>query len=207
MGGKYVEGNVVSVEVTACDKQTANHVMWHYANWCLWGREEDKLAWSGLAGFLGKEEIVQEKQKLGAKLGGRKNKESGHIKNLGETYGKKAMSPGGWLYENRHEYGTRGGMAATITGVGIHAMSREEKSEAGRLGGQRGGQKGGNTNKENKTGVCGIPPEEHSKRMSSTNKQKWVCPECGYVSNARRVNRHMGEEHNLPKEAKQKMVG
>ena len=60
MGGEYTEGNVISVEVTACNQSTANHVMWHYANWALWGKTEDFLAWKGLSGFYGKEEIIQE---------------------------------------------------------------------------------------------------------------------------------------------------
>ena len=52
VGGTYVEGNVVSVSVT-------QHTMWHFANWQLWGREEDRLAWRGLAGIVGKEEIIR----------------------------------------------------------------------------------------------------------------------------------------------------
>lgn len=65
MGGEYVEGNVISVEVTRCGKNTANHVMWHYANWCLHGKEEDRIAYRGLSGYYGKEDIVEELIKLG----------------------------------------------------------------------------------------------------------------------------------------------
>jgi len=71
MGGKYVEGNVISVEVTACNKQTANHVMWHYANWGLWGKHEDKIAWKGLAGFWDKEEIIRESLRAGGSVVGK----------------------------------------------------------------------------------------------------------------------------------------
>jgi hypothetical protein len=71
----------------------------------------------------------------------------------------------------------------------------------------RAGKISGQLHKERRTGVCGIPPEEHSKRMSETNKQKWICPECGYANIARHVNKHMAEEHNLPKTSKKKMVG
>jgi hypothetical protein len=67
MGGEYVEGNVISVEVTNCNQSTANHVMWHYANWNLWGREEDFLAWRGLAGFYSKEEIIEEIHRVNGK--------------------------------------------------------------------------------------------------------------------------------------------
>ena len=56
--------------------------------------------------------------------------------------------------------------------------------------------------KERKTGVCAIPPEEHSRRMSETNRQKWQCPECGLIGNSKQINAHMAAEHNLDKKAK-----
>lgn len=60
MGGEYTEDNVISVEVTGCDKDTANHAMWHYANWRLWGNHEDKVAWRALAGFYDKEDLISD---------------------------------------------------------------------------------------------------------------------------------------------------
>jgi len=60
VGGTYVEGNVVTVSVT-------QHAMWHFANWQLWEREEDRIAWKGLSGIIGKEELVLSAQKLGNK--------------------------------------------------------------------------------------------------------------------------------------------
>jgi hypothetical protein len=48
----------------------------------------------------------------------------------------------------------------------------------------KNGKKSGTKHKENKTGVCGISPEEHSKRASITNSQKWRCLETGHISNA-----------------------
>jgi len=65
MGGEYTEENVISVEVTQCDKNTANHVMWHYANWCLHRKKEDEIAYRGLSGYYGKEEVIEELVKLG----------------------------------------------------------------------------------------------------------------------------------------------
>lgn len=59
MGGEYVEGNTILVNVCQCDTNRASHAMWHFANWKLWGNEEDRLAWKGLAGFLNKEEIIE----------------------------------------------------------------------------------------------------------------------------------------------------
>ena len=73
MGGEYVEGNVISVEVIACDKQTANHVMWHFATWQLWGRKEDEIAWKGLAGYYNKEEMIKEIMRVNGKRAGLRN--------------------------------------------------------------------------------------------------------------------------------------
>lgn len=223
MGGEYVEKNVISVEVTECDKQTANHVMWHYANWQLFGREADLLAWRGLSGYYSKEEIIQKKLALGGKISGERNKEIGHIQSLGREYGAKAMTPGGWLYENRKTYGLLGYQAGIAKpenrltreervelarriyaeGKGLASMTKIERQEIGKRTGKISGQK----HKQDKTGVCGIPPEEHSKRMSETNKQKWVCPDCGFIGNAKTVNKHILDEHNLPKNSKLKFQG
>jgi hypothetical protein len=77
MGGEYTKENTVEVDVVACNQTTANHAMWHYANWSLWGRIEDKMAWLGLAGYAGKEEVIKEMHKEGVKRAietNRKNK-------------------------------------------------------------------------------------------------------------------------------------
>ena len=225
MGGEYVKENVILVEVTECDKQTANHVMWHYANWQLWGKEEDLLAWKGLSGYYSKEDIIQRKLALGGKISGEANRDSGHIQGIGQEYGAKATSPGGWLYENRVEYAKLGGAAVkdhklgifSLTsedfreialrnhknGIGLAGMSTEDKRRAC----QRGGISSGEKHKQNKTGVCGIHPEEHSRRMSKTNTQRWKCPVCEYVNIARHVNKHMLNEHNLPGNCKLKTEG
>jgi len=47
--------------------------MWHYANWLLWGREEDRIAWKGLTGQIGKDEIIKEKCSVSGKKNGKAN--------------------------------------------------------------------------------------------------------------------------------------
>lgn len=83
LGGDYQEGNVLEVNVTKCDKNTANHAMWHYANWLLWGNREDFIAWKGLAGFYSKEEIINEVMELARMKIDRKK--------LGDTLKKKFL--------------------------------------------------------------------------------------------------------------------
>jgi hypothetical protein len=53
MGGTDEKSNLVKVTVT-------QHAMFHYCNWKLWGNKEDWLAWRGLTGEIGKEEIIHE---------------------------------------------------------------------------------------------------------------------------------------------------
>lgn len=72
-GGEYVEGNVIVVEVTECNQQTANHAMWHYAEWRLWGKAEDQLAWKGLAGHYDKEEVILERLRINGRNAGLRN--------------------------------------------------------------------------------------------------------------------------------------
>jgi hypothetical protein len=188
--------------------------MWHFANWCLYSKEEDRVAYRGLSGYYSKEEIIEER----LRLAGQMHVESGHIQEIGKINGKRAMSPGGWLYMNRIEYGRLGyksGIGKSENrltgeqlselakktwreGKGLAALTPEQRSEIGKRAGEIGGQ----VNRENKTGVCGIPPEEHSKRMSETNRQKWQCPECGIIGNAKQINAHMAAEHHLDKKAK-----
>jgi hypothetical protein len=38
------------------------HAMWHYAEWLRKGNRNDYLAWRGLSGYMGKEEIIRELQ-------------------------------------------------------------------------------------------------------------------------------------------------
>lgn len=50
-GGTNNRSNLVSLTVT-------QHAMWHYAEWQLNRCEYDKLAWMGLSGMIGKENII-----------------------------------------------------------------------------------------------------------------------------------------------------
>ena len=108
MGGKYIPENTVKVEVSRCSKNTATHPMWHYANWLLWGREEDRIAWKGLAGHLGTEELLLEACSRGGKKaskinllpkcrenGGRGGKKSGSEsgRKNGANNGRKNSKP------------------------------------------------------------------------------------------------------------------
>lgn len=120
MGGEYIEGNVIEVEVTQCDRQTANHTMWHFANWQLWRKEGDRVAWKTLSGYYSKEDAIhamsmegsrksgrlaresgqilkiatKESTRKGGEITGRRNKELGHIQKVGREQGRKNAESG-----------------------------------------------------------------------------------------------------------------
>jgi hypothetical protein len=52
-GGTDDLSNLVEVSVT-------QHAMFHYCNWQLWGDKRDFIAWKGLVGEIGKEEIINQ---------------------------------------------------------------------------------------------------------------------------------------------------
>ena len=50
-GGSDFAENIVELTVT-------QHAMWHFAEWQRKGLWQDKIAWQGLAGIIGKEEAI-----------------------------------------------------------------------------------------------------------------------------------------------------
>jgi len=61
-GGTDDPVNLVEVSIT-------QHAMFHYCNWKLWGDKRDWLAWKGLSGEIGKEEIIKELRSEGSRKG------------------------------------------------------------------------------------------------------------------------------------------
>jgi hypothetical protein len=61
-GGTDEKSNLVKVTVT-------QHAMFHYCNWKLWGNKEDWLAWRGLTGEIGKEEMVHKLRMIASEKG------------------------------------------------------------------------------------------------------------------------------------------
>jgi len=61
-GGTNDPSNLVEVSVT-------QHAMFHYCNWQLWGDKRDWLAWKGLTGEVGREDIIKQLRLEGSKKG------------------------------------------------------------------------------------------------------------------------------------------
>lgn len=67
-GGSDDPSNLVEVSVV-------QHAMWHFCNFQLWGEPEDRLAWRGLSGAIGKEEALKERMRIGSYKAAKKAKE------------------------------------------------------------------------------------------------------------------------------------
>lgn len=82
-GGQDIAENIIEVTVT-------QHAMFHYCNWSLWKDDRDRLAWKGLVGEIGKEEIIRELRSIGAKKASRPHIHTEEHKKLLLEVGKKA---------------------------------------------------------------------------------------------------------------------
>lgn len=61
-GGSDKPSNLIKLTVT-------QHAMFHYCNWQLWNDKRDWLAWHGLIGEIGREEIIHELRLIGSAKG------------------------------------------------------------------------------------------------------------------------------------------
>jgi hypothetical protein len=67
-GGTDDEWNLTPpIEPARCEDGWSSHAIFHFCEWQLWGLRDDFLAWKGLAGFLGKEEIIEQLMEEGRK--------------------------------------------------------------------------------------------------------------------------------------------
>jgi hypothetical protein len=182
MGGKYEPGNVIAVEITACNKTTANHVMWHYANWQLHGKEEDKLAYKGLSGFYSKEEIIFQQLSAAGKMGGKNavatNRANGtgyfHDPKIHSANGKKAAE----LKVGCHAPGmaAKGANRTVELKVGVHARPAEQMTADGLKG----------VLKQREEGTGRYSSECQSKLGkkggAATSSQRWQCLVTDHIS-------------------------
>lgn len=90
-GGSDDPGNLI--ELTIEEHAEAHRLLFEQYN-----REEDRLAWLGLSGQVGKEEIILEAIRIGARKSGRNNVTSGHLLSIasmgGKVGGKVAVETG-----------------------------------------------------------------------------------------------------------------
>jgi hypothetical protein len=184
MGGGYTSENTIEVEVSQCSKSTATHPMWHFANWQLWGKEEDRLAWRGLTGYLGKEEIIREKCSISGKkntnydaMNAHPNTQAARVR-CGEE-SARVMNSHPNTKENRSSLVVLNGQKTGPENV--KKMASHPNSKVGRVKGALSIQ--------NMPGVV----ENRKIQGKSTcenllNKKVWKCTVTGYVSTAGGLN-------------------
>lgn len=96
------------------------------------GDEKDLLAYKCLMGYLNKEEIIEERIKLGGKTQGKRNAESGHMKRI-----QKMSDPAA--------AGRKGGNATIASGKGSFGNTEERlksASKGGKTQGKRNAESG-----------------------------------------------------------------
>jgi hypothetical protein len=142
-GGLDIKENLVEVSVT-------QHAMFHYCNWCLWKDDRDKLAWKGLTGEIGKEEIIRELRSIGGKKANREHiyteKHIALLKEVGKKYQRIATEASKSPYAIRkkketlakinHQQGTKNSQYGTMwitdgTKKGSYKIKRGDKIPAG----------------------------------------------------------------------------
>lgn len=154
MGGKYSENNVIRVEVVNCNMHTANHIMWHYANWLLWGNWEDFIASKALAGYYSKEEIIQEamrmaREKIDRKAIGKALRKKFNdnpelreerSKQIKEAFERLESSDPGWREKRRKAIAKGGGWLKGLNTRRLKGMGMFDKDWQREMG-ARGGRK------------------------------------------------------------------
>lgn len=173
MGGEYVEGNVISVS-------PLQHSMWHWANYFLYKKPEDKVAARALAGVIGKEELIKQACILGGKnaaaaLNAHPNTKKNRSE-IGKRVGKKTVKLMN-SHPNTVEGRVRGGKNVKL----------EDRIRGGRkgglIGGSKGGKIGGNRNTE-------LQQSTRKNNANKLNSQKWVSLADGFMSTAAGVSHH-----------------
>jgi hypothetical protein len=142
-GGLDIKENLVEISVT-------QHAMFHYCNWCLWKDDRDRLAWKGLSGEIGKEEIIRELRSMGGKKANREHiyteKHIALLKEVGRKYQRIATeaskSPDAirkkkeTLAKINHQQGTKNSQYGTMwitdgTKKGSYKIKRGDKIPSG----------------------------------------------------------------------------
>lgn len=146
-GGCYTSDNTIEAPTSLCNKETALHPMWHYANWRLWGKKEDFCAWKGLSAQIEKREIID----LMMREGSRRSVEV-----------RRNRGTGFWDPEVQR----RGGSAAIKKHI---EENPNYQSDVGKRGGKKCAQE--------KIGFCGLSFEERSKQSRKVSSKLYVDPD------------------------------
>jgi hypothetical protein len=142
--------------------------------------------------------LTKEELSENGKIGGKRGFETMYNNQIG------IFSP--TYKEKRSEYGVKNGNYMYENKLGIHKLTFEELSEAGKVGYVNGlgklstektsenGKKGGKKCKELKRGIFSLTPEQRSenakKSAKKVNSQRWMCEETGFITTSGPLTRY-----------------
>lgn len=183
-GGTDEDSNKIKVEVVACNKTTQCHAMWHFCEWQLYGLKEDYLAWKGLCGFMGREEVIYELQEKGRAKGRR----------LAFETNKKLLSEGRHNFQVFHEKA----MTSLRLSLADKAAKGEHPFQDPEYRHRRASQ---DSQKQKELMLSGQHPFQRedvlekrkkicSKSKSEQNSKKIKCPHCGKEGGATNMKRY-----------------
>ena len=182
LGGEYTSENVVELSVL-------QHAMWHFASWQLWGRKEDEIAWRGLAGIVGREEVVKE----ATKMGGRKTQEChpeqfrdnmDKARDLNPNLDREARDKACTLHPDMMRRGGKRG------GKKTHEAHPEMASQRGKRTHELHPEMARHRGRRMHELHPEIASENGRKMAEKSNKQKWECLVTGKISNSGGLTSH-----------------
>lgn len=193
-GGTDAKSNLVKVTVI-------QHAMFHYCNWQLWGDDYDRLAWRGLTGEIGREELIHELRMIGSRKGiaamkeknsylmendpefAERKRESakraqpqGVVAALSENSRKKRIDSFNNIEHQKGEKNSQYGTMWITNGEENRKIPNSEDIPEGFWAGRTSPPVRDKLN-----------PEELEARRGSANRlnsQKWMCLETGHISTA-----------------------
>ena len=143
------------------------------------GRWQDKLAWLGLSGMIGKEEIIKEIQRENGRINGSKSSNSA------------------WLTGRPKSEETKRKISKTLTGR-VQSQSTKDKRAESHRGQKRSQEARDNISKSQKGKLLS---EDHKRKLakSAKNRPKVACPHCGKYGDISMMKRwHFDKCKHLP---------
>jgi hypothetical protein len=160
--------------------------LFHYCEWKLWGKNQDYLAWKGLSGFLGKEDIIDTLMEEGRKKGRETNKKTT----------RKMILEGSFILlqpdvRNKAIAASQKSQRKLID-QGLHALQNPE------MRARKAAEDSKRRKEEFELGIASLQrpevvarqKEKSSRSRSCQNSTKITCPHCGKTGGHTNMKRY-----------------
>lgn len=170
MGGSDDPSNLIELSVK-------EHSEAHLWLWLKYGKTEDKIAWKGLSGQIGKDEIMREVHKMAGIKSGNQAVQNGTWRNVQIEGGKASYKQKKGIHnpDKRDEWSSKGGSTTWEKRKLEYPdyMSTIRTSESCRNGG------------------LSVSKENRSKAGSISCSKEYICPKCGKIGKGPSGIRHI----------------